>query len=295
MYRITAGLLKMLSYMPFWLMYLVADALFIPLYYIVRYRRKVVRRNLRESFPDKDLREIKRIERGFYRSLIDVALETVKLHSVSPEVIEKRARFVNPELPNSYLAEGKSVATFIGHYGNWEWISSFGLWLYPGAVCAQIYHALHNPVMEKYILGLRERFGNVSVEMTRTARYIAQASTEGRPLLVGFISDQSPKLREAKYFIDFLNHRTPVLTGTEKLARHFGFEMLFLAARRVRRGYYEFEFMPLKPESESEFAYTDLYFKLLQKEIERAPEFYLWSHKRFRHAKGLVKEIVNQS
>lgn len=285
---ILLSLVKLLSYMPFGMLYALSDILFCPFYFIIRYRRKIVRKNLTESFPDKGIEEIIRIEKRFYHFFIDMALESCKLISITPEEISRRMRFTNIETANEMLAEGKSISLFLGHYGNWEWITSMGLWLHKDAVAAQIYRKLRNKSMDRIMKRLRERMGNRCVEMRKTARFMANATTDNRPYIIGFIADQSPKRREVKHFVPFLNHQTPVLTGTEKATKHYGYQALFISMKRVRRGYYECELTPLHdhPESLPDFELTHLYFQRLEHEILQHPELYLWTHNRFKYAIG---------
>ncbi len=285
-YYILLSLVKILSYIPFRALYVLSDILFFPFYFIIRYRRKIVRKNLTESFPDKSIDEIIRIEKRFYHFFIDMALESCKLISITPEELKRRMKFTNIEVANDILSGGKSVSVFLGHYGNWEWISSIGLWLYKDAVVAQIYHKLRNKSMDKIMRKLRERMGNSSVEMHKTVRFLANTATDNRPYLIGFIADQSPKRREVKHFIQFLNHNIPVLTGTEKATKHFGYNAVFLSIKRVRRGYYECELETLHANSQSlpDFELTSLYFRRLENEILQHPELYLWTHNRFKYA-----------
>ena len=134
------------------MLYILSDGLFYPLYYIVRYRRKVVRKNLTESFPEKSLSKIKQIEKKFYHYFIDMTLESCKLASISPKKIKQRMLFTNTEAVNSMLRQGKSVSIYIGHYGNWEWVSSMHLWLEKSATGIQIYHKLRNKSMEQLMM-----------------------------------------------------------------------------------------------------------------------------------------------
>lgn len=285
-YYVFLFLVRMLSYIPFGLLYVLSDILFFPFYHIVRYRRKIVRKNLTESFPDKGIDEIIRIEKKFYHFLIDMALESCKLNSVTPEKLRSRMKFTNMEKVNEMLAEGKSVSAFLGHYGNWEWITSIGLWLHKDAVAAQIYRKLRNQPMDKIMRRARERMGTICVERHNTIRFMANAATDNRPRLIGFIADQSPKRREVKHFIPFLNHKIPVLTGSEKATKHYGYCAVFIGMRRVKRGYYECEFSSLhdNPESLPDYELTNLYFQRLEYEILQHPEFYLWTHNRFKYA-----------
>lgn len=279
-------LVKILSHIPFRILYVLSDLLFFPFYFIIRYRRRIVRKNLTESFPNKNIDEIIQIEKRFYHFFIDIVFESCKLISITPEEMKKRMRFTNIKMVNDMLMKGKSVSVFLGHYGNWEWISSIGLWLYKDAIAVQIYHKLRDTSMDKIMKRLRERMGNIGVDMYKTVRFIAEDTTDNKPYIIGFIADQSPKRREVKYFLQFLNHQVPVLTGTEKVTKHFGYNAVFLSMKRVKRGYYECEFISLHddPESLPDFELTNLYFQRLEHEIQQHPEFYLWTHNRFKYA-----------
>ena len=278
--------LKLLSYIPFRVMYILSDVLFYVLYYVVRYRRKIVRRNLTESFPEKDGQEIKRIEKKFYRYFTDQVLESCKMATISPEEMSRRMRFTNIEEANAVLREGKTISLYMGHYGNWEWVSSIPLCIAEGVTCVQIYHKLRNENMDKLMLRMRERMGAVSVEMRKTARYINEQAAAGKVSIIGFIADQSPKKREVRHFLQFLHHEAPVLTGTEKIIKHYGFEAWFLEMKRVKRGYYEAKLVRLyeNPQSVPDFELTALYFRMLEQAIQERPELYLWTHNRFKHA-----------
>lgn len=288
-YRLLHFFLKLLSYIPFRMLYILSDGLFYPLYYIVRYRRKVVRKNLTESFPEKSLSEIKQIEKKFYHFFIDMTLESCKLASISPQKIKQRMQFTNTEAVNSMLRQGKSVSIYIGHYGNWEWVSSMPLWLEKSATGIQIYHKLRNKSMEQLMMHIRERMGGTCVEMHKTARCITELANRHEVCIIGFIADQSPRKQESRFFLPFLHHRTPVLTGTEKITKHYGFEAFYLDVKRKKRGYYEAEFTQLHENLQSlpDFELTTLYFQRLEQTILRQPELYLWTHNRFKHAEKL--------
>ena len=205
---------------------------------------------------------------------------------MSPEEMGRRMRFTNVEEVNSVLRSGRSVALYLGHYGNWEWISSMPLHLEKSAVAAQIYHKLRNKAMDRIMLEHRGAHGAVNVDMYRTARYITELSADKRTSIIGFIADQSPKKREVRHFLQFLHHRTPVLTGTEKITKHYGFDPWFVRIRKVRRGYYEAEFVHMHddPKSVPDFELTRIYYEMLEQAIREKPELYLWTHKRFKHA-----------
>lgn len=177
----------------------------------------------------------------------------------------------------------------MGHYGNWEWVSSIPLCLEPNVLAVQIYHKLRNENMDRLLLYQRERMGAISVEMRKTARYITQLKTANKVSIIGFIADQSPRKRDALHFIPFLNHQTPVLTGTEKIIKHYGFEAWFLDMKRVKRGFYEARLIRMHdtPQLLPDFELTTIYYQMLEQMIKERPELYLWTHNRFKHAKGL--------
>jgi len=287
MYHLLSFFLKLLSYIPFGVLYVLSDCLFYPLYYIVRYRRKVVRRNLTESFPEKSEQEIKRIEKGFYRFFTDQVLESCKMMTISPEEITRRMKFANVEAANAVFRKGKSIALYMGHYGNWEWVPSIPLCLEKNAMAVQIYHKLSNENMDRLMLNNRERLGAISVEMRKTARFITDMVQNGKVGIVGFIADHSPRKKDARHFLSFLNHDAPVLTGTEKIIKHYDFEAWFLKVKRIKRGYYEAELVCLheNPKELPDFELTALYFQVLEKMIVSRPELYLWTHNRFKYAK----------
>ena len=289
MYHLLSFLLKLISYIPFRVLYVLSDGLYYILYYIIRYRRKIVRKNLTESFPTLKGKEILQVEKKFYRYFTDQVLESCKMATISPEEMKKHMKFVNIEKANAVFQEGKNIALYMGHYGNWEWISSIPLWIAEGVTAVQIYHKLRNDNMNKLILNMRERMGAISVEMRKTARYITETSSTNQVSVIGFIADQSPKKKEVRYFLPFLHHRTPILVGTEKIVKHYGFEAWFLDMRRVKRGYYEAELIRMheEPASLPDFELTEIYFRMLEKMIQERPELYLWTHNRFKHATKL--------
>ena len=285
-YRILINLLTALAHLPLKVLYAFSDIAYFFIYHVIRYRRKTVRHNLEMVFGTADRERIIAIEKKFYRFFADMILESCKLASVSPEEIRRRMKFTNVEAVNSMLKQGKSVSVYLGHYGNWEWVSSMPLWLENGVTGAQIYHKLRNKDMERLMLHIRGRMGAVSVDMHKTSRYITGLVNSRQVCVVGFIADQSPRWQEARHFLPFLHHKTPVLTGTEKITKHYGFEAFYLDVKRLRRGYYEAEFTQLhgNPRALPDFELTTLYFRRLEQAILRQPELYLWTHNRFKHA-----------
>lgn len=282
-----------ISHIPFRVLYALSGVLFFITFHLIGYRRKVVKGNLRECFPEKNGEELKKLERKFYRCFIDNILETCKMGAMSSEEMSRRLKFNNIDAVNDELGKGRSIALYLGHFGNWEWISSMPIHLDKNAIAAQIYHRLSNPDFDRIILENRASHGAVNVEMRKTARFINKLTTERKVSIIGFIADQSPRKKDANYFVDFLHHSTPVLTGTEKITKRYGFEAWFVDVRKTGRGFYEAEFIKMheSPESLPDFELTNIYYRMLEQSIRRQPELYLWTHKRFRYAK---KSDINQ-
>jgi KDO2-lipid IV(A) lauroyltransferase len=278
---------QLFSLLPLRAMYVLSDGLFYWVYYLGRYRRKIARKNLTESFPEKSLPEIRRIEKRFYRFFIDLFFETCKLATLSEKEISRRMKFTNPEVVDAVLRQGKSISTYMGHYGNWEWVTSLPLHLKTKVVAGQIYHQLHNHPLDRLLIRNRERMGAVCIEMRETPRKIHALASERSVSIIGYLADQSPNKKYIRYFVPFLHHRTPALTGAEKITKRYGFEAWYLDVRRVKRGYYEATFIRLHddPQSLPDFELTNRYYRQLEQIIRRQPEWYLWTHNRFKHSR----------
>ena len=283
LYHLVYALWYLLSLLPLWVHYLLSDLLYWLLYRVVRYRRRVVRQNLTSSFPEKDEAGIRRIERGFYHFFCDYLAESVKLMTISRANLKRRLVFKGTELVDQAVNEGQSCAVYLGHYCNWEWITSLPLWVTPKAQCGQIYHPIENKDFDRLFLHLRQRWGAVCIPMADTLRKMVEFRRDEQPVVIGYISDQKPHWVNIHHWCDFLHHDTPVLTGTERIARKFGHAVFYLDVRRLRRGYYEAEFKLItrEPEKMGDYELTDIYFRLLEQSIQRAPEFWLWSHNRW--------------
>lgn len=287
MYKILFTLLRLLSRMPLGVHYFLSDYLLFPLvYYLVRYRRKLVRIQLADSFPEKEKKELRNIERRFYHFFCDYFVETLKMETMSNEEMKRRVEFVGiNEMQETLLHQGKNFCfAYLGHYGNWEWMASFPLWLHEPWQGAQIYHPLHNPEVDQHFLKEREKFGGRCIPMKQTLRQILTAKQEGRYEVIGFIADQAPKVQSLHHWIDFLNHKTAVFVGNERIARQVDAAPYYIRVTRPRRGYYRAEVLPMNisPEAGEEYAITNEYARLLEEQIREQPELWLWSHDRWK-------------
>ena len=286
-YHLLYGLWYLLSLLPMRVHYVLSDLLYLIIYRLAHYRIRVVKKNLQESFPDKSDEELRYIERDFYHWFCDYLVETVKLLTISEEQLKRRMVFKGTDVVNQVVSEGQSCAVYLGHYCNWEWITSLPLWVNAEAQCGQLYHALENPSFDRLFLQLRQRMGAVCIPVAETMRRLVKYKQEGRPVVIGYIGDQVPFWNNIHHWCQFLNHDTPVFTGTERIARQAGHAVFYLNVRRVRRGYYEAEFqlMTREPSQKAEFELTNDYFRRLEASIQRDPACYLWSHNRWKRTR----------
>ena len=286
LYYILYTLLWLFSLLPLWVHYVIADIICVLVYHVVGYRKALVRKNLADSFPDKTAEELRAIEKAFYHWFCDYLVETVKLLTISRKNLQRRMVFKGTELVNEIVESGQSCACYLGHYCNWEWITSLPLWVSPKVQCGQIYHVLENEAFDQLFLRLRQRFGAVCIPMAETLRRLAVYRQQQKPVIIGYISDQVPFWNNIHHWLDFLHHDTPVLTGTERLARSTGHAVFYLDISRPRRGYYEVEIKLIAkdPKQTQDFALTDAYFRLLEASILCAPQYWLWTHNRWKRS-----------
>lgn len=273
---------------PFWKVYLLSDFLCFLLYNVFKYRRKVVLENIRNSFPLKTENEIEKIGRKFYRHLSDVTLESVKSMTMSYKNLSKRYIIKNSELADNYFKQGKSVLCLTSHYGNWE----YGILATDSAIKHQaiaLYLPLTNKHSEKYGLKRRSRFGMKMVAVQET-KSIFDKQPE-KPVAIIMAADQSPSNLERAIWTDFLNRETPCLHGPEAYAHKTGLPVLYLKISKLRRGYYclEFEKLIENPADYKAGDITRLYFERLERDIVAKPEFWLWSHRRWKYTKDSLK------
>lgn len=298
LYYIVFAVWYVFSLLPMRIHYVLSDLLFWLLYGVVGYRKAVIRRNLRESFPEKSEVELKKIARGYYHFFCDYIVETIKMMTISKGNIRRRLTFKGTELVDEIVESGQSCAVYLGHLCNWEWVTSLPLWVTPKAQCGQIYHPLENKEFDRLFLYSRQRLGATCIAMQDTLREIVNYRSKNQPVVIGYISDQVPFWTNIHHWVDFLHHDTPVLTGTERIVKKMNHAVFFLDVHRVRRGYYEAEFKLItrEPQKMDDFEITDIYFKLLEESIRRAPEFWLWSHNRWKRTREEFNErfdVVN--
>lgn len=290
-YYALSALCGTLSLLPLRALYILSDVLSLLAHKVVRYRVAVVRENLSSSFPEKSEAELRKIERGFYRFLADYFFETVKLYFMSPKFIERHLKLKGLDKVNDAVEGGRSCTLYLGHYCNWEWVSSLPLHISPKAECAQIYHPLSDKGADRFFYRLRTRFHANNVAMEDTFRVLLKWKKAGIPSVTGYIADQAPGLN-VHLFIDFLNHDTGVYTGPERISRFLDAEVFYCHMTRPRRGYYELEFIPITSSIKESpmFEPSRVYFRLLEKNIREQPEFWLWSHRRWKRSRQMFND-----
>jgi KDO2-lipid IV(A) lauroyltransferase len=274
--------LYLVSLLPFWFLYGVADVIFLFLYYIIRYRRDVVKLNLQNSFPERSEAERHKIERRYYRYMADLMVETIKMITVSEKSLRKRMKPTNPELVDHYFKQGRSIIAAAGHYCNWEMAAlAFGLLTTEKRII--VYKPQSNEAFNNLFNKARSRFGAMLVAMKQTLR--TMISLKNELTFSVLVSDQTPVRHEINYFTTFLNQPTAVFLGIEKLAKLIDAVVIFYRIDRVSRGYYTYTLVPLieQPKQMTGHEITEAHVQYLEKMIQEKPQYWLWSHRRWKY------------
>lgn len=276
-----------ISVLPFPLLYILSRFAYFLAYYVVGYRKKVVRENLEKSFPEKSKEELKKIEKKFYRHFGDFILEMIKSLTVSEKEILKRCTITNPEVPQKFYDKGKSVIVMCGHYNNWEYYAKALEQQVPHQTMAA-YMPLNDTFFNNKLLKSRQKFGLKMHSMKNLMRFFTNSKNE--LTLSVLLNDQAPANPQKAYWNTFLNQETPWLIGPEKIAKKYDIPVLFGCIRKSKRGHYKvtFEIISENPTQEKEGAITEKHTQLMEKIIKEAPEYWLWSHRRWKHKKESV-------
>jgi KDO2-lipid IV(A) lauroyltransferase len=293
-------LLDGLAHLPLSCLYALSTVVYVILYDIIGYRRAVVRKNLVDSFPDKSEKEIKTIQRQFYRNFADYIVETIKLGHISDAEMMRRMEWEDLQVIDNLVAQGKSVVVYFSHCFNWEWATSMTLCVkYKAnvdAVYAQVYRPLRNKWMDETMLKLRSRFHSRSFAKSHVLRDLIMLRRQNMPSVTGFMSDQKPSHGDVTHVVKFLNHPTAVITGTEQLARRLDMAVVYWDMIKLSRGHYKVVTRLITDDISSlpEFSVTDKYAQMLQETIERNPAIWLWSHKRWKNPVSFPSQTTEQ-
>lgn len=288
-YYLLYALVYPLSLLPFRILYLISDGFFLLVYHVIGYRRKIVRKNLTASFPDKRPDELCTIERQFYHWLCDYFVETIKLLTISDERLLQHIEFRGVEQLEACYDQGQDCAAILGHYCNWEWLSATGLAFkrYPQAVMGLIYHPLYNAAFDRLFVAIRSAHGGDCIPKKDILRHMIRYRQEDRRTLFGYISDQTPKWENIHLWLPFLHQETPVFTGGERIMKKTDNAVFYTEMERPRRGQYicTFRLISAHAAQEPESEITRRFFQLLEETIRKAPAYYLWTHNRWKRTK----------
>jgi len=290
-FAIAYPLIWVLSRLPMRILYIKSDFIYLFMFYIIGYRKKVVLENLKLSFPEKSDAELRTISKKFFKHFIDLIMESVKAFSISKKQISKRYTYKNPELVNELIKKGKNIALVGAHQANWEWSISLPLVLDINVYGA--YTKLNNKYFENWLRKSREKFGVIGYKTSDTVRGIQKNMNNKKQGAYILLSDQSPQPHKTYYWRDFFNIKVPVHTGAEMLSKKFDLVVINYVTRKVKRGYYETEFQLITdtPKTYKDYQITDAYTKLTEDNIKLQPELYLWSHRRFKHRDKVPTEF----
>ena len=276
-------LLIFISWLPFWLLYFISDLFYYILYYGIKYRRKIVRKNLELSKVAKSTKDLIRIEKNFYRHLTDVFFEMFKFYSISPDEMKKRFYIENPEIFYQLEKKNKSVMFMTSHYGGFEWFLSINYHV-PQLPFA-VYTPLSNKILESLIKKFRLRHGSKLISRYEAGSYIKKQIKESKLFLYGMAADQSAQIRSITYWKEFLGVKVPVFTGSERIAKQHDIPVVFGKVVKIKRGHYKVvvDLISEFPNEYKDYQITDIYIKKLEKQIRDIPEYYYWTHNRFKH------------
>ena len=284
-YILVYPLLWFISILPFRVLYFLSDLFYVLLYYIIGYRKKVVSKNLALVFPKKSKKEIKTIEKAFYKHLCDMFLEMIKTMSISNTELNKRFNIVNAEELKRLESLNKSVIIMFGHYASWEW--AIELQNHINFEGYAVYKKLANPYFDRLVRNIRSKFKTTLISTKETINTINENENKGVKSVIAFLSDQSPRLSKEVYWGDFMGVKVPCFTGAERLAKKLDLNIAFFKVKKLRRGFYQAEVVTLaeNPKDYPDYKLTDIFLREVEKQIQEAPEYYFWTHKRWKHHK----------
>lgn len=278
--------------LPFAILYRISDVLFFLLYYIIGYRKKVVFENLKNSFPEKSNQELKQIQKRFFKNFSDFLVETIKGFSITQEEAKSSITFENIDLFQKSYNEKKNVILMAGHNFNWEF-ANIAFDSIPQDHFYAIYRNLQNPFWDEKVISSREKFGAKLIEAKVVMRHIASAENNGNSIFT-FLADQTPHHSRIQQGIMFLNQKTPIFNGYDRIANKDNMNVIYAETTKIKRGKYHIKFIEILPEKET-FQPDELiikFHKTLENTIINNPANWLWTHKRWKYAHYLTDEMM---
>lgn len=283
-------LIWLISILPFRILYLLSDGIYLLIYYVIGYRKKVVLSNLTLAFPKKSTKELLKIRKNFFHHFVDIFIEMIKSFTISKNQLAKRCTYTNLDLLHNLQKDGKSIILVGSHYANWEWL--FGLSSYINYKCYTAYTKVSNKYFNRKILKSRSKFGYTLKQTGRILTEIDYNHKNNIQSMFGLISDQSPQLKKAFYWNNFLGVKVPIHTGAEMLAKKYDLNLVLIETKKIKRGHYENTFSLISNETKNipDFELTDMFLEKMEAQIRKQPEYYFWTHKRFKHKDKAPKE-----
>ena len=271
------------SKLPLRILYWLSDFIFVILYFVVGYRKKVVFQNLKNSFPEKSDSELKIIRKKFYHNFCDYLVETLKSFTITSHELRVRVQYLNQDIFHEAKAENKNVILLAGHIFNWEWFNAFAT-VVPQEKSFPVYRKVQSSIWEQKVKEIRNRFGNHALEAKEVIRHIFKNANDGNSVYM-FVADQTPHVSEVTYGLNFLHQKTPAFVGYDKLSTRMDLAFVYCEMKKVKRGYYQINSYRIEPDGEKfeEYEVVKKFHKMLETTINKRPDNYLWSHRRWKY------------
>lgn len=286
------SIVLLFSKLPLRILYFLSDLIFFVTYFLIGYRRNVVLENLRNSFPEKNPADLKKIEKKFYRNFSDYIVETLRSFTISSTELRVRVQHINQDIFAQAKAENKNIILLAGHIFNWEWFNALAT-IIPQENSFPVYRKVQSSFWEEKIKTLRNRFGNQALEAKEVVRHIFRNPNNGNSVYM-FVADQTPHVDDVSYGLNFLNQQTPAFVGYDKLSTRMDLVFVFCEMKKVKRGYYQINYHRIYPDGEKfvEYEVVKKFHRLLENTIKKNPDNYLWSHRRWKY-KHAIKVMAN--
>ncbi len=282
-YIATYPILWLISKLPFFLFYKMSDVFYFIVYHIVGYRKRTVWNNLKLVFPEKSDVELKQIQRKYYSHLCDMFLEMIKSLTITEKQMQKRFVITNAGVVNELAKKNKSIIMLCSHFASWEWMTILGTQI--DIETYGVYQKIVNPYFDRLVRRIRAKFNAKLMTAGQATGIIVNNQKNNVLAIYAMVSDQSPSWRRAKYWRDFMGIKSPVFTGAENLAKRYDLAVIYMKVKKVKRGHYEATLVPVCEDSTKAGAFeiTDKYLDILEGQIRETPEYYLWTHRRWKH------------
>lgn len=281
--KVLFQIVLLISRLPLKIQYVFSDIIFFSIYYVVGYRKKIVRENIRNSFPDKPDAEVDAVRKKFFRNFSDYLVETVRSFTISSHELRVRVQHINQDVFHEAEKEGKNVILLAGHVFNWEWFNALSQ-IIPQEKCFAVYRKVNSSFWEEKIKGIRNSYGNHALEAKEVVRHIYRNPKDGNSIYM-FVADQTPHFSEVTYGLKFLNQKTPAFIGYDRLATKMDLAFVYCEMKKVKRGYYQVNYYRIYPDGErfGEFEVVKKFHKRLENTIHKDPSNYLWSHRKWKY------------